>query len=145
MAAASDEPPASEAGLTLPERILREVQYLYALVLLVTFISCAAWYSIANSKKEEDLVESTVKGPGGKPLPGTKRKKRTDGERKIGPRFGTAAKNVFRYLAAIVCLSYIVSSASMLNHAFWHEDPYRWSKEGLPWAGEWSVVSLSST
>ncbi|KAK7428945.1 ATP-binding cassette-type vacuolar membrane transporter Hmt1 [Neonectria magnoliae] len=131
--------------LSLADIILRYTQYLYALVLLSSFISCAAWYSVVNAKKEEDLVKPTVKGPGGKPLPITKKKHaRADGSRKIGPGFGRTAKNVFRYLAAVVFLSYVVSASSMFNHAFWHEDPYQWSKDGeLPWAGEWSVVHVT--
>lgn len=145
MAAPDDMPTAQPGsdrdGLSLADDILRHTQYLYALVLLIAFVSCAAWYSVVNAKKEEDLVQPKVKGPGGKPLPLTK-KKRTlaDGSRKIGPGFGRTAKNVFRYLAAIVFLTYVASASLMFNHAFWHEDPYRWSKEGLPWAGEWSVV-----
>lgn len=123
--------------------ILRKTQYLYALILLVTFIGLAAWYSVFNAKKEEDVVQPTVKGPGGKPLPITKLKKRDNGERKIGPHFGRTAKNVFRYLAAMVFLSYLGNGISMFIHAFWYEDPYQWSKEGLPWAGEWTVVSDS--
>lgn len=120
--------------------ILRETQYLYALVLLISFITLAAWYSVYNAKKEDIIIESQAKGPGGKPLPITKRKKQDTDERKIGPHFGFAAKNVFRYLAAIVCLTYVGSGASMFVHAFRYDDPYRWSREGLPWAGESSVV-----
>lgn len=129
-------------NLSVADLILHQVSYLYAIVLLVTFVGCAAWYSIVNAKKEEDIVLPTVKGPGGKPLPSTKRKKRTDGERKIGPRFGRTAKNVFRCIAAVVFLSYVASGTLMFVHAFWHEDPYKWSKEGLAWAGEWSLVCL---
>lgn len=129
---------------SMVDAILRKTQYTYALVLLVAFVTGAAWYSVYNAKKEEDVVQSTVKGPGGKPLPSTKRKKRDDGERKLGPRFGPAAKNVFRYLAAVVFLSYIGTGVSMFIHAFWHENPYKWSKEGLPWGGEWSVVCFKS-
>ncbi|KAH7159962.1 hypothetical protein B0J13DRAFT_117681 [Dactylonectria estremocensis] len=130
--------------LPLVDDILRHTQYLYALILLAAFITCAAWYSVVNAKKEEDLVQSKVKGPGGKPLPLTKKKNaRADGSRKIGPGFGRTAKNVFRYLAAVVFLSYVASASIMFNHAFWHEDPYRWWKEGLPWAGEWSVVHVT--
>jgi hypothetical protein len=133
---------ASDPPNTLVDVILRETQYLYSLVLLITFVSLAAWYSVFNAKKEEDIVQSKFKGPGGKPLPITKRKKRTNGERKLGPHFGTAAKIVFRFLAAIVFLTYLASALLMLVHAFWYEDPYKWSKEGLPWAGQWSVVCL---
>lgn len=147
MVAAIEKPPSERPGSdhddAFADNLLRETQYLYALVLLITFIGCAAWYSVYNAKKEEDVVHSTVKGPGGKPLPITRRKKRNDGERKIGPHFGTAAKIVFRCIAAIVFLSYVATSASMFVHAFWHEDPYRWSRDGLPWAGEWSVVGAS--
>lgn len=137
------EPLSSIPDPSLADRVLRETQYLYALFLLVSFVSLAAWYSVFNAKKEEDVEQSTVKGPGGKPLPVTKRKKRSDGERKVGPHFGRAAKNVFRYLAAVVFLSYFASGVSMFIHAFWYEDPFQWSKEGLPWAGEWTVVSYS--
>ncbi|KAK5989159.1 ABC transporter aclQ [Cladobotryum mycophilum] len=150
--AADDTPPDDFRGslpapgggrdLSLAEVVLRDTQYLYSLVLLTAFISCAAWYSVFNAKKEEDLIQSTVKGPGGKPLPVTKRKKKTDGERKIGPRFGPVAKNVFRYLAAIVFFSYVGTGLAMFNHAFWYENPYKWSKQGLPWAGEWTVVHV---
>lgn len=134
---------AGPRGLTMAEKVLRDTSYLYSLVLLVAFISLAAWYSVFNAKKEEDIVQPTVKGPGGKPLPITKRMKRSNGERKIGPRFGSTAKIVFRFLAAIVFASYLVTGVAIFYHAFWHENPYEWAKEGLPWAGEWTVVCLS--
>jgi hypothetical protein len=121
--------------------ILKCVEYVYTLVLLVTFIAGAAWYSIVNARKEEDVVQPQVKGPGGKPLPPTKRKKRDNDERKIGPHFRRVAKDVFRTLAAGVFLSYVASSAFILYHAFVMEDPYTWTKNGLPWAGEWTAVS----
>jgi ABC-type transport system involved in Fe-S cluster assembly fused permease/ATPase subunit len=149
MVAAIEKPPSERPGSagddTFADYLLRKTQYLYALTLLITFIGCAAWYSVYNAKREEDVVHSTVKGPGGKPLPITRRKKLNDGERKIGPHFGTAAKNVFRCLAAVVFLSYVATSSSMFVHAFWHEDPYRWSQDGLPWAGEWSVVHVTGS
>lgn len=152
MVAADDTPPDDGRGLSQPRRnhdgkelsfadiLLQNTQYFYAFVLLFSFLFCAAWYSVFNAKKEEDIVQPSVKGPGGKPLPITKRKKRNDGERKIGPAFGRTAKNVFRYLAAVIFLSYVVTGVSMFVHAFWHENPYKWAREGLPWAGEWSVV-----
>lgn len=109
----------------------------------MTFIAGAAWYSVDNAKKDGDGVKSAVKGPGGKPLPVTRSRKPEDGHRKIGPQFGRTAKMVFRYLAAVVFLSYVASGVSMFVHAFVYENPYKWSKEGLPWAGEWSVVRLT--
>ncbi|KAG5946980.1 hypothetical protein E4U53_006494 [Claviceps sorghi] len=137
-----DPGPAIDVFNNSGDVILRQTQYLYALVLLFAFVTGAAWYSVYNAKKEEDIVQTTIKGPGGKPLPITKRKRRSDGERKLGPRFGPTAKNVFRYLAAVLFLSYVGTGVSMFIHAFWHEDPYKWSKQGLPWAGEGSVVHV---
>lgn len=134
--------PGNSHELDLADRILRKTQYLYAIVLLVVFITCAAWYSVINATKTEDNVQSTVKGPGGKPLPVTKRLTRDDGARKTGPHFGRTAKNVFRYLAAVVVFCYVGTAISMFDHAFYYEDPSKWVKEGLPWAGEWSIVSL---
>lgn len=127
------------------EYLLRKTQYLYALILLVTFLAGAAWYSVFNAKKEEDVVVSKVKGPGGKPLPITRHKKRNDGERKIGPHFGPAGKNAFRTIVAALVLSYVTTGAFMVNHAFWHENPYEWSRKGLPWAGEWTVVHVTGS
>jgi hypothetical protein len=146
MEASDGKPPLLLRGggpndLSLADRILHYTQYLYALVLLVAFITCAAWYSVYNAKKDHDVAQSQVKGPGGKPLPVTKSQKREDGERKIGPRFNKTAKIIFRCIAAGVFLSYIASGLSIFIHAFWHEDSYKWSREGLPWAGEWTVVS----
>jgi ABC-type transport system involved in Fe-S cluster assembly fused permease/ATPase subunit len=129
-------------GISLASLVLRLTEYFYTLVLLVTFISGAAWYSIFNSKKDEDLVQTQAKGPGGKPLPLTKRKRRDNGERKIGPHFGFVAKNVFRSIAAGVCLAYMATAASAMKHAFVYEDPYEWTQNGLAWAGTWTVVHL---
>ncbi|KOS19123.1 Heavy metal tolerance protein [Escovopsis weberi] len=136
--------PAPDGGreLSLADIVLKDTQYFYSLVLLVAFFSCAAWYSVVNAKKEEDLIQSTAKGPGGKPLPATKKKKKNDGDRKIGPRFGPVAKNVFRYLAAVVFLSYVGTGLAMFEHAFWYENPYQWSRQGLSWAGEWTMVHV---
>jgi ABC-type transport system involved in Fe-S cluster assembly fused permease/ATPase subunit len=153
MAAADIPPPAplqqdSDNGpaLTLAETILRETQYLYALILLIAFIANAAWYSVYNAKKSESQTKSTVKGPGGKPLPITTSLKRGADDRKLGPHFGRTAKNVFRYLAAVIFLSYIGTGVSMFIHAFRYEDPDRWAEDGrLPWAGEWTVVHVTGS
>ncbi|KAF4591657.1 heavy metal tolerance protein precursor [Ophiocordyceps camponoti-floridani] len=145
---AEDESPPSRRGPdhghpeTLVDLILREMQYIYALVLLVTFLTGAAWYSVYNAKRQEVLAQPKAKGPGGKPLPVTKSKKRDSGQRKLGPSFGPAAKIVFRYLAFVVFSTYVASGVALFDHAFWHENPYKWSKEGLPWAGEWTVVHV---
>lgn len=116
--------------------ILRRTQFWYSLVLLVTFLTGAAWYSAHNAKEKEDNPPSTVKGSGGT------HKDEGDSGSKLNPHFGPAAKNFFRCIAAVLFLSYVGSGVSMFVHAFWYEDPYEWARKGLPWAGEWSVVCL---
>lgn len=145
MAAADDPPPGQHPPRTpsFVDHVLQDTQYCYSLVLLTTFIVGAAWYSVFNAKKNGEFSKpSTVKGPGGKPLPVTKRKPKVEAERKIGPKFGPAAKNAFRYLASMVFLSYVATASALFVHAFYHEDPVKWSREGLPYAGEYTVVSI---
>jgi hypothetical protein len=145
MAAFEEIPPDRHDGSgtqnSFAKLLLKQTEFLYSVILVVAFISGAAWYSIFNARKEEDVVQSHVKGPGGKPLPLTKRKKRDNGDRKIGPHFGPVAKNVFRTLAAGIFITYVCTAVSMLIHAFAWEDPFKWSKDGLSWAGDWTVVS----
>ena len=135
--------PGGTDGPDLTDRILEQTQYVYSVVLLAAFIGGAAWYSVMNSKKDEDETIPTMKGPGGKPLPITKKNKRDNGERKIGPDFGVTAKNVFRVLAFVVFLCYLLTGISMFDHAFYHENPAQWAQQGLPWAGEWTVVCFT--
>ncbi|OAA38911.1 heavy metal tolerance protein precursor [Cordyceps fumosorosea ARSEF 2679] len=145
--AATDNVPRPQHRLSDPpiaasDLILRETQYLYSLILLFALLSCVAWYSVDHAKKQESIVQSHVEGPGGKHLPVTKTKTNGDGERKLGPHFGPAATNVFRYLAAVIFISYVATGAFMFNHAFYHDKPCKWSKDGLSWAGEWTVVHV---
>ncbi|OAA42054.1 heavy metal tolerance protein precursor [Cordyceps fumosorosea ARSEF 2679] len=145
MAAADNVPPPqhrlSDPSIPASDLILRETQCLYSFILLVAFLSCIAWYSVCNAKKQESIVQSIVKGPGGKPLPVTKKTK-DDGERKLGPQFSPATKTFFRYLAAVIFISYVATSTFIFNHAFYHDNAYKWSKDGLSWAGEWTVVHV---
>lgn len=129
-----------DADLPLVDRILRQTQYLYALVLLLSFLTIAAWYSVYNVKKTNPTEEATMKGPGGKPLPITKKKPKDEQQRKLGPHFGGIAKNIFRSLASVVFLCYVSSGIAMFRHAFLFDNPYRWSRDGLAWAGEWTLV-----
>ncbi|OAA50239.1 heavy metal tolerance protein precursor [Cordyceps fumosorosea ARSEF 2679] len=145
--AAADNVPLPQHRLSGPsipasDLILREKQYLYSFILIVAFLSCVAWYSVDHAKKQESILQLHGNGPGGKPLPVTKKKTKDDGERTLGPHFGPAAKNVFRYLTAIIFLSYVASGVCMFDHAFYHDNSYKWSKEGLSWAGEWTVVHI---
>ncbi|KAJ4150968.1 hypothetical protein LMH87_011692 [Akanthomyces muscarius] len=48
----------SEPSIPTSDLILRETQYLYSFTLLIAFVSCVAWYSIYNAKKQESIVQS---------------------------------------------------------------------------------------
>ena len=56
------------------ERVRDITQYLYPDLLLLAFITIGATHSVYTAMRKEDVVIPTVKGPGGKPLPVTKRR-----------------------------------------------------------------------
>jgi hypothetical protein len=92
----------------------------YPAVLLSTFIITAATYSIQSSRSEEELVEPVATGPGGRPLPATKRRKK-DPKAK-SPLFelyiGVGARRAFQYVTAALVLSFVADCATVLARVF---------------------------
>lgn len=126
---------------SLAEVIFRNSQLCYPVVLLFAFIISAAIHSIVTSKTEEEVVAPAVKGPGGKPLPFTK--KRREHRDTQGPfvHSGSVAKTVFQYLSAGLVLSFVANGAAIALRAL--------SARGVKgevgdwWCDEQRIVSLS--
>ena len=108
----------------------------YPAVLLVMFIVSAATYSIQSSKSEEELLEPTATGPGGKPLPATKRRKRGESQHIYEVYIGTWARRVFQYITATVVLTFLADCGAIIAHALDDREP-AW------WCGEERVVSYA--
>ncbi|OIW33536.1 hypothetical protein CONLIGDRAFT_569741 [Coniochaeta ligniaria NRRL 30616] len=117
------------------DRWLLTTMLCYPAVLLVTFIISAATYSIRSSKSEEELMESTATGPGGKPLPATKRRKRTQHNPVFEIYIGVWAQRVFQYITAAVVLTFVADCAAVIAHAMDDQAP-AW------WCGEEKVVYI---
>jgi ATP-binding cassette, subfamily B, vacuolar membrane transporter HMT1/ACLQ len=116
------------------ELILKYTLYWYPVLLLVAFVSFGAYISIRTATAEEgDKSEPKVYGPGGKPLPMTKKKNR-DGEKRIyyGPEFGPFALAVFRYISVGLILSFCANGAAVTLHVVFnhwrapHDGPDAW-------------------
>jgi hypothetical protein len=135
--------PLEESGpAPLAQSILQTAQLLYPVVLLLAFILSAAVHSIVSSNTEEELVVPTATGPGGKPLPVTKRKRgqtvssHTDSVGRTG-----CSKTVVQYLTAAVVLSFVANGAAIAAHAL--QSIRRSGFENAWWCGEERVVSCA--
>ncbi|KAK4170777.1 hypothetical protein QBC36DRAFT_295980, partial [Triangularia setosa] len=124
---------------TSAQVIYETTQQCYPVVLLLAFIISAAVHSIAKSRTEEELLIPTATGPGGKPLPITKRKREHREQGSIYSTDGCTGGNtiqVFRYLTGVLVLSFAANAVATALHV-WQS-----SKLGgeLWWCGEERVV-----
>lgn len=136
----------TEQSPSATQLVLRNAQLLYPVVLLLAFILSAAVHTVVTSRTEEELVAPTVKGPGGKPLPVTKRKREQDAQQAAdkdggaGGAGGRLAWKAFVYLTVAVILSFVANGVVMAARAV------RSSRRAAPnqwWCGEERIVSLA--
>ncbi|KAK4146177.1 ABC transporter-like protein [Dichotomopilus funicola] len=108
----------SEQSSSSAQSVLQMAQVLYPVVLLLTFIISAGIHTIVTSKTEEELATPTVTGPGGKPLPITKRRRRHQASQ-IDDDANTRgfAWSVFLYLTAAIIVSFVANGAAAAVHA----------------------------
>jgi len=119
---------------------LRDVlQYLSPPLLLATFILVAAAHTIrsANARTTEDGIEA--KGPGGKPLPVSKRKKSHSGDHAVPTRnTNPTLQRIFQWASAAVTADFVVAGGSIGTHAI--VDRATTGEHGW-WCGEPKTVS----
>ncbi|KAK0711312.1 hypothetical protein B0H67DRAFT_284496 [Lasiosphaeris hirsuta] len=106
----------------VPERSTAETVYLraqliYPIVLLVAFTVSSAVHTILISKTDEERVTSSVRGPGGKPLPVTKRKREEELQEGDHCTGSSVALRVFQYATAALILSFFANGAAIALHA----------------------------
>lgn len=121
---------------------LRDVlQYLSPPLLLASFILVAAAHTIrlANAKDASDASDTTeAKGPGGKPLPATKKKKRAAADSANIRTTNPALQRLFQWASAAVTVNYVVAASSIGTHAI--VDRATTGEHGW-WCGEPKTVS----
>ncbi|KAK1751902.1 heavy metal tolerance protein [Echria macrotheca] len=120
------------------EIVYLRAQLLYPMVLLLAFILSAGVHSIVTARSEEELIVPTVTGPGGKPLPVTKRKREQSGEIQV-PAIAddrSFARRVFQYGTAALTLSFLANLAAIAVHTLQVHGPkhFQW------WCGEERTV-----
>ncbi|KAH6687458.1 heavy metal tolerance protein [Plectosphaerella plurivora] len=94
----------------------------YPLALLVVFILVALTQSVTLARNEEAAPDPDVLGPGGKPLPVTKKKRRSadpDSEPESwGPQLSAGWRIVCIWLSTVLCLTFFANMLAHLAHTF---------------------------
>ncbi|CAI4219135.1 unnamed protein product [Parascedosporium putredinis] len=125
---------------------IREIIYRWCYIVLgATFVVTALVCSIRSSRTEEDAVTPIVRGPGGKPLPVTKRKKNLgfsgQGNGANLPEIGPFAKTVFKLLSGFLALTFFLNGAAVVFHA-WKANRDLPAGQVNWWCGEPMVVYI---
>lgn len=133
------EAPASEGYLELLYRW-------YPLAIVALFILTALISSVRSSGKSEDGIAPAVRGPGGKPLPLTKKNKRQSPPRQLNRtepfEIGPRARFTFRLLAVALTTTLFMNAMAIAAHT-WQANPNLFERGGEMnwWCGEPMVVS----
>lgn len=128
---------------TPAEAVLQTAQLLYPVVLLLAFIISAGVHTVITSRTEEELVVPTVKGPDGKPLPITKRKRERDALETDDDACSHRgfAWSLFLYLTGGLTLSFVANGAAVAAHAM--QSSRSAGLDAAWWCGEERIVSAA--
>jgi hypothetical protein len=132
-----------EPASSTPQSVLRTTQLLYPVILLLTFIVSAGIHTVVTSKTEEQLAAPTVKGPGGKPLPITKRKREQETQEADDNASGSGgfAWCAFLYLTGALVMSFVANGAAIAAHAMNSSRDEALTE--VWWCGEQRIVSFA--
>ncbi|KAK3375080.1 hypothetical protein B0H63DRAFT_265990 [Podospora didyma] len=123
--------------------VFRTAQLCYSVVLLLAFIVSAGVHSIITSRSEEELVVPTALGPGGKPLPVTKRKREHEEPRVRDVYSGTAVRRTCQYVTVGIILSFFANGTAIALHALQShnvsDEAWGW------WCGEERTVYVAGS
>jgi len=117
----------------LVESTLTTTQYLYPGLLLVILLLFGAIYSIHTARTRGDVIVPTVTGPGGKPLPVTKKRRLDDVPQEPEGKFTPAIRSLFQWIYAVVTLTFVGQGAAIAAHALVQTSS---SGEHTWWCGE---------
>ncbi|KAI1116159.1 hypothetical protein F5Y14DRAFT_88125 [Nemania sp. NC0429] len=107
-----------ESNGSLVQSMLTATQYLYPGLLLLILLLFGAIYSIYIARKKGDVIIPTVTGPGGKPLPVTKKRHIDDDKSQEPERTASPSlKALFQWLYAAVTLTFIGQGVAIAAHA----------------------------
>lgn len=119
------------------ERVRDVTQYLYPDLLLLVFILVGATHSVYTAMRKDDVVVPTIRGPGGKPLPVTKRRL-SDDDASDPDDFSPHARRFFQCSMVIATLTFLATGGAIAARALIHrsaDGEHGW------WCGEPKTVS----
>ncbi|KAJ4288326.1 ATP-binding cassette-type vacuolar membrane transporter Hmt1 [Collariella sp. IMI 366227] len=122
------------------ETFLQKAQLLYPVVLFLAFVVSAAVHTIITSRADKDRVVPTAKGPDGKPLPVTRRKRKQEASEADdnANANGGFAWITFLYLTGSTALSFVADSAAIAFHVIASRKAF--GDDKALWYGEERIV-----
>jgi ATP-binding cassette, subfamily B, vacuolar membrane transporter HMT1/ACLQ len=106
-----------ESNDRLVQSILTATQYLYPGLLLLVLLLFGAIYSIYTGWNKGDVIVPTVTGPGGRPLPVTKKRRIDDKSQDSERRFSPAVRALFQWIYATVTLTFVAQGVAIATRA----------------------------
>ena len=117
-------------------KFLDFLQDAYPIILLAFFLVAFTVRSIATSSTTNSNGDEPAYGPGGKPLPESKKAKKAH-KPDPGPELSRPRKLVFEWLSVAACLTFVADTINVIVHALYDR------KQGW-WCGQATVVSGQS-
>jgi len=114
-------------------KFLDFLQYAYPIILLAFFLLAFTVRSIATSSSANSKADEPIYGPGGKPLPLSKKAKKSS-KSDPGPKLSRPRKLVFEWLSVAACLTFVANAINVIVHALYARR-HGW------WCGQAPVVS----
>lgn len=104
-----------QRACTISQLVFSQAQLLYPFLLLVAYGVVFAVHSVYSSRHQEDVEAPSVTGPGGKPLPVTRKKAEASEIMDIAyHEFSPKSYNVFRLGNAAIVLTFFYHSGHLL-------------------------------
>ncbi|KAK4167657.1 putative heavy metal tolerance protein precursor [Cladorrhinum sp. PSN259] len=108
-------------SLTTAQTVYLKAQLFYPVVLLLVFVITAGIHSVVTARSEEIFIQPTTTGPGGKPLPVTKKRKQehrelADDQESVHGNNSTISCGIFKYLTGAIILSFIANGLAVASH-----------------------------
>ncbi len=131
----------SSTAETWLEVFLHRLQLWYGFTLLVIFMLSVTLNAIITSRHAAQLVRPAVTGPGGRPLPATRRKSQDSATMAFSPtpEISTATKRIYCCTTSFLILTFLANFVSAVSHAFIEmnnpDSKFGW------WCGEPASVS----
>ena len=97
------------------QRALDLLHYFYPVALIIIFLAGVMIYSIRTAPEEVSATPPPQKGPGGKPLPRSKKPKKS--RRSFTQDFSSASKALFNWFTVGIILTFLADAVLICIHA----------------------------